>query len=105
MKYIKLNNTQGKKISGKEDEFNANNPRFILENFYIVILNDLLPIAKRYVNKLIKENKSKIIDMSERLDPDVIKLETVFNETIEEADIRKRITKWDYTKIEIKEEL
>ena len=107
MKYIKLNNTQAKRISGKEDRFNANDPRFIAENFYIVISEDLLPIAKRYIKKLMSGRKVKIIDMSKRTDPDVIKLKSVFREPIDEAETRiaTRITKWDYTKIEIKEEL
>ncbi len=103
MKFIKLNNIQAKRISGKEDEFNANDPRFIEENFYIVILEDLLPIAKRYIESLVVT----VIDMANSSDLDVIKLNSVFNETDSEANTRiaTRITKWDYTKIDIKEEL
>ncbi len=107
MKFIKLNNTQAKRISGKEDRFNANGFTFIGENFYIVILEDLLPIAKRYIKKLISGRKVEIIDMSKRTNPDVIKLKAVFKETTEEGEARiaTRVSKWDYTKMEIKKEL
>ncbi len=107
MKYIKLNNTQSRKIAGKEDAFNANDPRFIKEGFFIVILKDLLPIAKRYVTRLLKEGKAKVIDMLIKIDIDVIELNKAFNETEEEGDLRidSYVTKWDYTKIDIKKEL
>lgn len=107
MKYIKLNNTQAKKIAGKEDRFNANDPRFIADVFFIVILEDLLPIAKRYIEKLISGGTVEIIDMSKKTDPDVIKLNATFNETEAEgnARINSRVTKWDYAKIEITKEM
>ncbi len=107
MRYIKLNNTQAKKIAGKYDSFNAIDPRFIEEDFYIVILEDLLPIAKRYIKKLITSGKVGTIDMSKTIDSDVVKLNSVFNETAEESRARvgTRVTKWDYTEKEIKDEL
>ncbi len=103
MKYIKLNNLQAKEIAGKEDDFNANDPRFIENNFFIVILDDLLPIAKRNINELIRIGKVKIIDMTKKTEADPIKIKEVSNQTLRQSSVRikSRITIWDYTKVEI----
>jgi len=109
MKYIKLNNIQAKKVAGREGSFNANDPRFIEEDFFIIILTDLLPIAKRYITRLIQSNSVDTIDMENISDKnvDVLKLKAVFEEGETEGNARlaERVTKWDYTTREIKSEL
>jgi len=111
MKYLKLNNTQARKLTGKYDEFNAFDARFIEEDFYICSqinrLGEVFGIAKRYLNRLIDSGEIKVIDMSNKTDPDVIKLTNVFKETERQNNTRieRRVTKWDYNKIEINKEL
>lgn len=111
MKFIKLDNTQAKKLSGRYGNFNAANPRFIGEDFYIMPfgkdLMEIFGIAKRYLKRLASSGKIKIIDMSKATDPDVIKLKSVFKETEAEGDARlaTRVTKWDYTTRDITTEL
>ena len=109
-KFIKLNDIQANKIAGKY-EGTALDPRFIEVDFNIIPLSrDLLTvfgIAKRYLIRLKNQGKIKIIDMSVASDRDVVKIKKVFRETMEEGQVRivKRVTKWDYTKIDINEEL
>lgn len=109
-KFIKLKDIHAKKLGGKY-QGTAIDPRFIEVNFNIIPLaKDLLQmmgIAKRYLKRLKTQGKIKIIDMSVASDTDVIKLKEVFRETLEEGQVRiaKRVTKWDCTKIDIKEEL
>lgn len=111
MKLIKLNNVQAKKIAGMYGKYHALDPVYVEENFfYIPISRDLKTIygiAKRFIKRLIQQGKIKIIDTSIKTDPDVIKLMAVKKETVDESSARvaTRVTKWDYTKIDIKDEI
>lgn len=118
MKYLKLNSVQAKKLAGMYDRFNALDPvfvgiddstgeeEFILQS--IERLGNVFGIAKRYLQKQADDDKIKIVDtIINPTDPDVIKLNAISKETDVEIDARinSRVTKWDYTKIEIKKEL
>jgi len=107
MKFIKLNNTQAKKISGKEDDFHANGSRFIDNDFFIVVLEDLMPIAKGLIKTMLSQGKATVIDMSKKTNADVIKIMSVLIETEAQGNARiaTRSAKWDYTKMEVTEKL
>jgi len=105
MKFTKLDNAQAKKVSGKYDSFNALDPRYVEENFFILPLelSDAFMIAKDYINNL----SLKVIDMGDKNDTDAITLKLMFSENENQSDARnaRRVEKWDYNKIEINKEL
>lgn len=109
-KFIKLKDIHAKRLAGKY-QGTAIDPRFIDVDFNIIPLaKDLLQmmgIAKRYIKKLVNSGQAKIIDMSNTSDPDVVKLKSVFKETIKQGTMRiaKRVTKWDYLTRDINTEL
>ncbi len=109
-KFIKLNDIQAKKIAGKYNGV-AIDPRFIEIGFYIIQLGedmmDEFAVVKRYLKKLSQSSEINIIDMANTSDVDVKKINSVFNETMDDSNrrISKRVTKWDYTKVDIKDEL
>ena len=112
MKLIKLNNIQAKKIAGMYGKYHAIDPVFIEEDFFLVPLaGDLDEIyyntAITYLLKLSSQGKIKEIDTANKTDPDVIKLLAVKKETLDESSARiaTRITKLDYTKVDIKDEI
>lgn len=85
MKLLKLNNAQANTITGIYNNIWAVRTKKVEDGFWWVRedYNDNYGIAKRYLKRLLAQNKISIIDMSEALDPDVIKIKAALKKETE----------------------
>jgi len=105
MKVLKFNNTIAEKIAGRVDKFNAIDPIFIQDDFWILPEDMLINFQGKFpalVNKIINQitlGNITVIDMEDTGNTDVITISLTKNETDEqnEARIVRRKVFWDYT--------